>query len=68
MYISEYKSSPVELEVSLMNKATFEMEDSDIIKTISSLGLMISTIDEAPIKLNALVLNHVFGNYDDVVS
>lgn len=51
-----------------MNKATFESDkDSDIFKTISSLGLVISSIDEAPIKQNALVLKHVFGNYDDVV-
>lgn len=44
------------------------MDESDIFKTISSLGLVISSIDEAPIKLNALVLKNVFGNYDDVVT
>jgi hypothetical protein len=68
IYIKEYRASPLELEVSVMNKATFEMEDSDIFKTISSLGLVISNIDEAPIKLNALLLNNVFGNYEDVVT
>lgn len=47
-----------------MNKATYQVdeEESDILKTISSLGLVISSIDEAPIKLNALVLHNVFGN------
>lgn len=51
-----------------MNKANFEMEeDLDIFKTISSLGLVISSIDEAPIKLNALVLENVFGNQSDVI-
>jgi hypothetical protein len=49
--------------VSVMNKATFELdEDQDIFKTISSLGLVISSIDEAPIKLNALVVENIFGN------
>jgi hypothetical protein len=58
----------LELEVSLINKATIEMDDSDILKTISSLGLLINSIDAAPIKLNALLLNNVFGDYDDVVT
>jgi vacuolar protein sorting-associated protein 13A/C len=51
-----------------MNKATFEVDEgSDIFKTISSLGLVISSIDEAPIKLNALILENVFGDQDDVI-
>ena len=68
IYIKEYKASPFEFVVSVMNKATFEMEESDIFKTVSSLGLVINSIDEAPIKLNALVLKNVFGNYNDVVT
>ena len=67
IYIKEYRASPFEFEISVMNKATFEMDGSDVFKTISSLGLVINNIDEAPIKLNALVLRNVFGNYDDVV-
>ena len=51
-----------------MNTESFELEESDIFKTVSSLGLVISSIDEAPIKLNALVLGNVFGDYDDVVT
>lgn len=51
-----------------MNKATFQFEESDIFKTISSLGLVISSIEEAPIKVNALLLHNIFGNYDDVVN
>ncbi len=57
----------MELEISIMNNDTFETKDSDVLKTISSLGLVISSIEEAPIKLNALVLGHVYGNYDDVI-
>lgn len=67
IYIKEYRASPFEFEVSIINKATFKSEEQDIFKTISSLGLVISSIDEAPIKLNALLLNNVFGDYDDVV-
>lgn len=50
IYIKRYDAGPIEVEVSVMNKANFEMDDnSDIIKTISSLGLLISSIDQAPI-------------------
>lgn len=63
IYIKEYRGSPLELEVSLITKATFEIEeDSDIFKTISSLGLVLSSIEEAPIKINALVLENIFGD------
>lgn len=50
IYIREYRSSPVELEISLINRvSTSKEEESGILKTISSLGLLISSIDEAPI-------------------
>jgi hypothetical protein len=50
IYIKEYRSSPIELEVSLINRVSLEQEEeSGILKTISSLGLLISSIDEAPI-------------------
>jgi vacuolar protein sorting-associated protein 13A/C len=67
-YIKEYKGSPLEIELSIMNKGTFDMQDSDILRTISSLGLVLSSIDCAPVKVNALLLNNVFGDYDDVVN
>jgi len=67
IYIKEYRAGPMELEVSLMKKATFEMSESDILKTISSMGLALNDIDEAPLKQNALYLHNVFGDYDDVV-
>lgn len=51
-----------------MKKATFEMSESDTLKTISSMGLALNDIDEAPLKQNALYLNNVFGDYDDVVA
>jgi hypothetical protein len=68
IYIREYRSSPVELEISLINRvSTSKEEESGILKTISSLGLLISSIDEAPIQLNALILENVFGDYYDVI-
>jgi hypothetical protein len=58
----------VELEISLINRvSTSKEEESGILKTISSLGLLISSIDEAPIQLNALILENVFGDYYDVI-
>jgi len=63
IYIKEYRSSPLEFDVSIMKKVSREAEEEqDIFRTISSLGLVISSIDEAPIRLNALVVENVFGN------
>lgn len=44
-----------------MNKGSIDTQDSDILRTISSLGLVFNSIDCAPIKVNALLLNNVFG-------
>lgn len=69
IYIKEYRASPIELEISLINRVTLEQEEDegDILKTISSLGLLISGFDEAPIKLNALIVENIFGDKTDVI-
>jgi hypothetical protein len=43
------------------------MEELETFKTISSLGFVLGSIDQAPIKINALMLNNCFGDYEDVV-
>jgi vacuolar protein sorting-associated protein 13A/C len=37
------------------------------LKTVSSLGLFISSFDEAPIKLNALIVENIFGDKNEVI-
>ena len=68
IYIKQYIAGPLEFEVSLMNKATYEVDkESHIFKIISSLGLVISSIDEAPIKLNSLTTHDIFGDQQQVI-
>ena len=65
VYIKKYDASKVELEVSLINRVNMDKEEeegADIFKTISSLGLFISSFDEAPIMLNAITANNIFGD------
>jgi hypothetical protein len=37
------------------------------LKTLSSLGLFISSFEEAPIKLNALIIENIFGEKFEVI-
>jgi hypothetical protein len=43
-----------------------ESNELSFFKTISSLGLTISTFEGAPITLNALKIRHVFGDSEEV--
>lgn len=51
-----------------MNRISLEKEEeSGILKTMASLGLLISSIEEAPFQLNALIIENVFGDKNDVI-
>ena len=68
VYIKQYIGSPLKITVSLI-KHGVTLEDSDersFFKTISSLGLTISTFESAPITLNALKIHNVFGDSEEV--
>jgi vacuolar protein sorting-associated protein 13A/C len=70
IYIKKYEASKLELEISLINRVSLqqEEEESDILKTISSLGLLISNFDEAPININAIEAENIFGDQTDVIN
>lgn len=70
IYIKKYEASKIELEISLINRVSLqqEEEESDILKTISSLGLLISNFDEAPININAIEAENIFGDQTDVIN
>jgi len=65
VYIKEYRGSPLAVEVSLMKQGQFteqEVDELSFFKTVSSLGLTLSTFEDAPITLNALETRNVFGD------
>lgn len=69
MYIKEYIGSPLKITISLIKHGVSLDDGSNeltLFKTISSLGLSISTFENAPITLNALKIKNIFGDQDDV--
>ena len=65
VYIKEYIGSPLKVTISLIkHNVTLNDESNELtlFKTISSLGLSISTFENAPIILNALKIKNIFGD------
>lgn len=71
LYIKEYIGTPIYLRVTLIKHLeTQSQEENDklsFFKTISSLGLTLTTFENAPLKINALEINNVFGDKRQVV-
>ena len=69
VYIREYRGSPLAFRISLIKQGNFEEESLDDLafyKSLSSLGLSVTTFDNAPLNINALELNYVFGDQNEV--
>jgi len=69
IYIKEYIGSPLKITISLIKHGITPNDESNeltLFKTISSLGLSISTFENAPIILNALKIKNIFGDQEEV--
>jgi len=72
MYIKKFQSSPLTMTISYYQTlANDEKEQDDeesmkVLSIIKRFGLSLSTIENAPIKLNALELDNVFGTTDEI--
>jgi hypothetical protein len=69
VYIKEYIGSPLKITISLIKHGVTLNDESNeltLFKTISSLGLSISTFENAPIILNALKIKNIFGDKEEV--
>lgn len=69
VYVKEFIVSALKVTISLIkHRITLDDDSNDLslFKTISSLGLTISTFEGAPITLNALIIKNIFGDHDEV--
>jgi hypothetical protein len=70
IYIKKFNSSPLTCEISfyqtLSREESTENDSNTILSIVKRLGLSFSTIEQAPIKINALELENVFGKTDDI--
>lgn len=74
VYVKNYNSGPVELEVSVLTRAKLAI-DSDQAEGSSSLslkgklqtfGLALSNVDSAPVRINAFTIENVLGAPGDL--
>jgi len=72
MYIKRYRGTPLDLRITLIKHLeTQSTEDNDkfaFFKTIGSLGLTMTSFENAPVKINALEVSNVFGDKNEVIS
>ena len=68
VYIKDYIGSPLKVIVSLVKHGCGNTlsTDSSILRSLSSLGLSLSTFDSAPITVNSLIVKNIFGDSDEV--
>ena len=70
LYIREYRGSPLAFKISLIKQGNMEeQKDNDLalFKSVSSLGLTITTFENAPLNINALEITNVFGDMSEVL-
>jgi hypothetical protein len=73
IYISKYRGSPMLIELSLFKQTVTQEQDkksnksSRLMERLGSFGIKLTSINGAPIRLNALEINSLYGNDQDVI-
>lgn len=73
VYIKKFKCSPVTCEISFYSTLSDDdsvdrQEGRSVLQFIKRFGLSFSTIEKAPIWLNALEIDNLKGTMDDITS
>ena len=72
LYIKEYKSSPIDIELSYLTKMKTEAEQQANKKfsfrdKVKNFGLTLANVDGAQVRINSLLLANIFGTPNDIV-
>ena len=70
LYIREYRGSPLAFKISLIKQGNMDdQKDNDLalFKSVSALGLTITSFENAPMSINALEITNVFGDMSEVL-
>ena len=66
VYIEKFESSPLEVIVSFYSAMTKNKEKTGLLNMVASFGLALTTVEDAPIHLNALKMENVFGDVSEI--
>ena len=71
IYIEKYRGSPLAIRISLIKQGKIsekEMDDLAFYRAITNLGLTITSLENAPLEINALQIDNVYGDKTEVVT
>jgi vacuolar protein sorting-associated protein 13A/C len=69
VYIERFHCSPLLMRISLVKHGKFEqsaMTDGAFYKTITNLGLSITSLENAPLRVNAFEIQQVYGDKSEI--
>jgi len=70
VYIEKFHGTPISLRISLLKQGAImdnKSEDAAFFKTITSLGLSITSLENAPFMINAFVISNVYGDKSEIL-
>lgn len=71
LYIKEYRSSPLEIEVSFLTRVKMDIDLADkqfsLTDRLRVFGLALSNMDKAPLRLNSLNTANIFGTPNEII-
>ena len=69
VYIERFHCSPLQVRISLVKLGKFEqssMTDGAFYKEIANLGLSLTSLENAPLRVNALEIQQVYGDKSEI--
>ncbi|CDW82625.1 ph domain containing protein [Stylonychia lemnae] len=70
LYIREYKSSPIEIELSFLSRVKMDIDQAEkqfsLIDKFRTFGLTLANVDNAPIRINSLKSQNIFGTPHEI--
>lgn len=67
IYIEKYESSPLELVISFYSAMKKNKTWTGFMNMLTNLGLALTTVEDAPISINAVEITNVMGNTSDII-
>lgn len=67
IYIEKYESSPLELVISFYSAMKKNKTRTGFMNMLTNFGLALTTVEDAPISINAVEITNVMGNTSDIM-
>jgi hypothetical protein len=69
--VKEYKSSPLDIQLSFLSRVKMDIDQAEksfsIYDKFKTFGLTLANVDDAPMKINSLTINNIFGTPNEIM-